>query len=192
VDEARRVAALARAHGIIVAVGHTERFNPAVRAVAEMRLTPRYIEVDRVSPMTFRSLDVGVVFDLMIHDLDIVLMMTRAALRDVYAVGVRVLGEQEDLASAWLTFADGCLANLTASRLALKTERKLRVFTESAYLSLDYAKRQGVVLSLTENREALERLRALLAEGADLSALDSTQIARVRQLELPTEDPLTL
>ncbi len=191
-DEARRVAALARAHGIIVAVGHTERFNPAVRAVAEMRLTPRYIEVDRVSPMTFRSLDVGVVFDLMIHDLDIVLMMTRAALRDVYAVGVRVLGEQEDLASAWLTFADGCLANLTASRLALKTERKLRVFTESAYLSLDYAKRQGVVLSLTENREALERLRALLAEGADLSALDSTQIARVRQLELPTEDPLTL
>ena len=190
-DDARRIAQLSREHGAVVAVGHTERFNPAVRAVAEMGLVPRYIEVDRVSPMTFRSLDVSVVFDLMIHDLDIVLMMARSPLQDVQAIGVRVIGDEEDLASARLTFEDGCVANLTASRLAFKTERKLRVFTETAYLSLDFAQRRGVVVSLPENGQALERIRARLAAGEDLTGFDYAQLARVRPLEPPAADPLT-
>lgn len=191
VTAAQGIVALARRHGALVAVGHTERFNPVVRAVADMRLIPRYIAVDRVSPMTFRSLDVGVVFDLMIHDLDIVLMLARSPLHDVQAVGVSVLGSHEDMASARLTFEDGCVASLTSSRLALKTERKLRVFTENAYLSLDYAQRSGMVLSLTENRELLDRARARLAAGEDLTALDYTQVVAARALTLPQEDALT-
>src|SRR5206468_65701 len=99
---------------------------------------------------TFRSTDVGVVFDIMIHDLDITLMMARSPLREIKAAGVAVLGEHEDVANARLEFEDGCVANLTASRLALKTERRLRVFSESAYISLNYAAKTGVVMHRTD------------------------------------------
>ena len=119
VAEARRIVDLAEQHHTLVQVGHSERFNPIVRSVSELEIQPRYIEVDRVSPMTFRSIDVGVVFDIMIHDLDIVRMLTNSELVEVQACGVAVLGRYEDVASARLTFADGCVANLTDSRLAL-------------------------------------------------------------------------
>ena len=138
-EDAALIARTAAEKGVICQVGHTERFNPAVRAVADLGLRPRFIEVDRVAPMSFRSVDVGVVFDLMIHDLDIVLMMCGSPLQDVRAVGVSVLGEHEDVANARLLFEDGCVANLTVSRLAMKTERKLRVFSDAAYITLDYA-----------------------------------------------------
>jgi predicted dehydrogenase len=96
---AHRIVETAERRGVLVQVGHTERFNPAVRAISELEITPRFIEVDRVSPMTFRSIDVGVVFDIMIHDLDITLMMARSPLREVKAVGVAVLGRHEDVAA---------------------------------------------------------------------------------------------
>ncbi len=193
--DARRLAALAAEHGTVLQVGHTERFNPAVRAVAAMGLTPRFIEVDRVSPMTFRSLDVGVVMDLMIHDLDIVLMLARSAIAKVDAVGVAVMGDKEDLADARITFASGCVANITASRVALKTERKLRLFSEAAYVSLDYQRRSGVVIRRTDNDEALRKVREQVAAGVDLSDLDYSELVNVDELsmELPPgeEDPLT-
>ncbi len=196
VAEARRLAEVADQQGAMLQVGHTERFNPAVRAVVDMRITPRFLEVDRVSPMTFRSLDVGVVMDMMIHDLDIVLTLAGGPIRRVDAAGVAVLGEHEDVANVRLVFESGCVANLTASRLALKTERKLRVFSESAYVSLDYQKRSGVVIRRdARNAEALERLRQQLAEGRDLSDLDYAQLVRVEELTMDTpegeRDPLT-
>ncbi len=163
VAAARELVDVATAHHATLQVGHTERFNPAVRAVVDMNVTPRFMEVDRVSPMTFRSLDVGVVMDMMIHDLDIVLMLADSPLVKVDAVGVAVLGEHEDVCYARLVFASGCVANLTASRLALKTERKLRVFSEIAYVSLDYQKRTGVVIRKSENAAALERVREQIA-----------------------------
>jgi predicted dehydrogenase len=190
VESARRIVELAARRGALVQVGHTERFNPVVRAAAELDIHPRYIEVDRVSPMTFRSIDVGVVFDIMIHDLDILLMMTRAAIRDVRAVGVAVLGEHEDVANARLEFADGCVANLTASRLALKTERKLRVFSENAYMSLDYAKKTGVIISRTHNAQALQEIRGQIVDGADLSDVDYTKLVDVRPIQISDEEPL--
>ncbi len=154
-NEARQLVDLAKTHGATLQVGHTERFNPAVRAVAAMGITPRFLEVNRVSPMTFRSLDVGVVMDMMIHDLDIVLMLANAPIRQVDAAGVAVMGEKEDVANARLVFETGCVANLTASRLALKTERKLRLFSESAYVSLDYQQRSGLVIRSSDNAAAL-------------------------------------
>lgn len=194
--EAQELAELARLHQTILAVGHTERFNPAVRAVAAMKIRPRFVQVDRVSPMTFRSLDVGVVMDLMIHDLDILLMLVGQPVQNVQAVGVAVLGRHEDIANARITFQDGCVANLTASRLALKTERKMRLFSEDAYVSLDYQARRGIAIRRKEeNLQVLAEVRRKLQEGADLSDLDYTRLVSIDELnmDLPDgqEDPLT-
>ena len=193
--EAKVLVDLAERLKVPVQVGHTERFNPAVRAVAAMGITPRFIEVDRISPMTFRSLDVGVVMDMMIHDLDIVLMFAGAALRRVDAAGVAVLGEYEDVVNARLVFESGCVANLTASRLALKTERKMRVFSEQAYVSLDYQKRKGVVIRRSGNEDALSRVRQQISEGVDLTELDYSQLVQVDELTMQMphgcDDPLT-
>jgi len=188
--DAAAIAALSAEHSTICQVGHTERFNPAVRAVAEMDIRPRFIEVDRVAPMSFRSVDVGVVFDLMIHDLDIVLMLCRSPLKEVHAVGVGVLSDKEDVANARLQFEDGCVANLTVSRLAMKTERKLRVFSEKVYVTLDFAKRSGMAVSTTENRASIEAVREKLAKGEDLSGLDYLALVKMQPLEMEEEEPL--
>lgn len=196
VEQAKRLADLAAECGALLQVGHTERFNPAVRAVAAMNLPARYIEVDRVSPMTFRSLDVGVVMDMMIHDLDIVLMLADAPIRKVDATGMAMLGEHEDVASARIVFENGCVASITASRLALKTHRKLRLFSESAYVSLDYQARSGAVIRRTaSNIDVLSQLREGLATGKDLTDLDWSKLVAVEELamDLPAgeQDPLT-
>lgn len=193
--EAKDLAAVASRHGALLQVGHTERFNPAVRAVAAMDLNARFIEVDRVSPMTFRSLDVGVVMDVMIHDLDIVLMLARSPIAKVDAVGVAVLSEQEDVANARITFESGCVANIAASRLALKTDRKLRLFSEFGYVSLDYQKRSGMVIRTSQNDMALQEIRLMLEQGHDLSDVDYSSLVHVEELamDLPPgeDDPLT-
>jgi len=193
VTEAKALAKLAKQHNATLQVGHTERFNPAVQAVAAMNITPRFIEVDRISPMTFRSLDVGVVMDMMIHDLDIVLMLADSPLKRVDATGVAVLSDHEDVANARLVFASGCVANLTASRLAMKTQRKLRVFSEEAYVSLDYANHSGVVIRKSDNAQALVHLREQLARGCDLADLDYSQIVHIEELNMESvdHDPLT-
>lgn len=193
--EARELADVAARCDVVLQVGHTERFNPAVRAVAAMKIPPRFIEVARISPMTFRSLDVGVVMDLMIHDLDIVLMLAQSPLDRVEAAGVSVLGKHEDIANARLVFRSGCVANITASRLALKTERKMRLFSESAYVSLDYQHRKGMILRRSANAQALEDVRRQLESGTDLSTLDYSQLVQIEELQMDVppgqEDPLT-
>ena len=196
VQQAQAVTQMAADHGALLQVGHTERFNPAIRAVNQMKITPRFVEVDRVSPMTFRSLDVGVVMDLMIHDLDIVQMLAQSKLAKVDAVGVSVLGAHEDVVNARIVFASGCVANLTASRLALKTARKLRIFSDEAYISLDYQSRKGVVVRKSPNAAALDQLREQIAQGKDLSALDYAKLVHVEPLgtnddDRASDDPLT-
>ena len=189
-SEARRIVAAAEAAGVVVQVGHSERFNPVVRALGELDVTPRFIEIDRVSPMQFRSVDVGVVFDIMIHDLDIVLMLAGSSPTDVRATGVAVLGDHEDVANARLEFADGCVANLTASRLALKTERKLRMFSETSYVSINYAKKEGVIIQLKDNAAALSEVREQLAAGADLSDVSYADLVNVQEISISDEEPL--
>ncbi len=195
VAEAKKLADTATRSKTLLQVGHTERFNPAVRAVAAMKIPPRFIEVDRVSPMTFRSLDVGVVMDMMIHDLDIVLMLVGEPIESVEAVGMAVLGEHEDVCNARLTFRSGCVAILTASRVALKTDRRLRLFSEQAYVSLDYQKRSGVALLRSANDDMLEDLRQRVRSGADLSDVNYQDLIALEKLtmDLPKgqEDPLT-
>src|SRR5688572_13543445 len=151
VGEAKQIVALARDKNAVLQVGHIERFNPAIRAMQRLDIRPRFIEVTRISPLTFRSIDVGVVLDMMIHDIDIVLMLACSPVARIDAVGVSVIGDVEDICNVRLTFENGCVANLTASRLALKTERRMRVFSHDAYVSLDYQKRYGLVARRTPN-----------------------------------------
>jgi predicted dehydrogenase len=185
-DEAQTLIDLARRTGTVVQVGHTERFNPAVLAMQKYAIAPKFIEAHRISPFTFRSADVGVVLDMMIHDLDLVLKLTGSPVQRIDAVGVNVIGQHEDICNARVAFASGCVANLTASRLAVKTERKMRVFSEQAYLSVDYGKKVGLVVTKNANLDLIQMARAHGAEDlADLAGtVDYTKLLRVEQLQI--------
>lgn len=182
----------ARQSGAAVQVGHIERFNPVVRAMSRLDVSPRFIEVIRVSPLTFRSIDVGVVLDVMIHDIDIVLNLAKSPVARIDATGVSVIGGVEDVCNARLTFENGCVANLTASRLALKTERRLRVFSNDAYVSIDYQKKYGIVARRSGNleaiRDAVARIRA--GEIEDLSDLNYQDLVQVEELQIDDAEPI--
>ena len=143
--EASQLAELAVQRQLVLQVGHVERFNPVLSAL-EARLThPRFIEAHRLSPFPNRSTDIGVVLDLMIHDLEIILHLVRSPVQTIDAVGVPVLSRREDIANARLRFENGCVANITSSRISPERMRKIRVFQEDAYLSLDYQNQTGEI-----------------------------------------------
>ena len=165
----RELVAIAEKHNAVLMVGHIERFNPVVRAMQRVEqmdvaasggIVPRFIEVSRVSPMTFRSVDVSVVMDMMIHDLDVVLMlMGGLEPSEIHASGIAVLTEHEDIASARLVFdapQGKCVANISSSRLAFKTERKTRITGENAYVSIDYGAKAGTIVKRTANEVQME------------------------------------
>lgn len=140
---ARELAELAVSQNLILQVGHVERFNPVLSALEERLHHPRFIEAHRLSPYPDRSTDIGVVLDLMIHDLEIILHLVRSPVETIDAVGVPVLSRGEDIANARLRFEDGCVANITSSRISPERMRKIRVFQEDGYLSLDYQNQTG-------------------------------------------------
>jgi predicted dehydrogenase len=190
--DAEAIAALARQKGVIVQVGHTERFNPAVQAVARLGIRPKFVETHRISPFPFRSADVGVVFDIMIHDIDILLDLVRSEPQRVDAVGVAVLGRNEDIANARVTFANGAVATMTASRLALKTERKLRAFSDKAYISVDYQKKVGVAITLDKNIDVLKLARERNIEDlTQFTAADYSKMVQVEPLLVEDRDALS-
>ncbi len=145
-----RLARLAQEHGRILQAGHLERFNPAVTALEQILTLPLFFEVHRLSMFTPRSLDIDVVLDLMIHDLDIVLSLTGNAPVEIRAAGISVLSPQVDIANARLSFANGCVANLTASRVSTEKIRKLRVFQPGEYISLDYQRQEVLRLAVSK------------------------------------------
>lgn len=142
-SEAQHLIRLAEEKNLILQVGHIERFNPVLRQLEERLNAPRFIETHRLSPFPNRSIDIGVVLDLMIHDIEIVLHLVKSPLVDVDAVGIPVLMQREDIANARLKFANGCIANLTTSRVSPEKMRKIRVFQSDCYLSLDYQDQSG-------------------------------------------------
>lgn len=159
---ANELADLAASRELILQVGHVERFNPVLSAL-EARLThPRFIEAHRLSPYPNRSTDIGVVLDLMIHDLEIILHLVRSPVKNLDAVGVPVLSRGEDIANARLRFENGCVANITSSRISPERMRKIRVFQQDAYLSLDYEKQAGEIYrregdKITRDKVQVER-----------------------------------
>ncbi len=149
-DAADRLIDAARANGRILQVGHLERFNPVIIALEQAVTLPLFFEVHRMSMFSPRSLDVDVVLDLMIHDLDIVLNLVRGELQEIRAAGVSVLSRKVDIANVRLQFSDGCVANLTASRVSTERIRKLRLFQPRQYISLDYAKQNAAEFTVRE------------------------------------------
>jgi predicted dehydrogenase len=151
VAQAQELIALARSAGRVLQVGHLERFNAVILAAEPQLRNPKFLECHRLAPFRERGTDVNVVLDLMIHDIDIVQSIVRAPLASIDAVGTPVFSEEIDIANARLRFANGCVANVTASRVSLKTERKLRIFQDDAYISMDL---QQKVLSVIRKRSA--------------------------------------
>jgi len=190
--ECAQIVSWAKQGGAVLQVGHVERFNPVMRAVAKLNLKPRFMEAIRVSPLTFRSLDVGVVLDMMIHDLDIVLHLAGSKVKKVEASGVSVLGTVEDVANVRLVFENGCVAALTGSRLALKTERKLRIVTADSYVTLDYGKKEGVVARRSPNLEAIRETAKKVRAGEiqDLSQVSFANLVKLEPLVVDNVEPL--
>ncbi|MDR2214904.1 MAG: Gfo/Idh/MocA family oxidoreductase [Nevskiaceae bacterium] len=151
VEQAARLIALAADVGRVLQVGHLERFNAAILAAEPQLRNPRFLECQRLAPFRERGTDVNVVLDLMIHDIDIVQSIVQSPLASVDAVGTPVFSEAIDIANARLRFDNGCVANVTASRVSLKTERKLRIFQDDAYMSMDL---QQKVLTVIRKRAA--------------------------------------
>jgi predicted dehydrogenase len=162
-DEADAMIAAAQASGVALAVGHTERFNPAVDVARAMLHDPRFIEVHRLGTFPERSLDIDVVFDLMIHDLDVVLSLVHSEVESIEAVGVPVLTGRVDIANARLRFANGCIANLTASRISRDRVRKIRFFQPAAYVSIDYAQQKVEMYRLVKGAGPMPSI-----EGGDM------------------------
>ncbi|MDB6077383.1 MAG: gfo/Idh/MocA family oxidoreductase, partial [Akkermansiaceae bacterium] len=145
VEDARELVEVSKRTGRILQIGHIERFNPVMRSL-EARLTkPQFIEAHRLSPFPNRSIDIGVVLDLMIHDLEIILHLVHSPVESIDAVGIPVLTRSEDIANARIRFENGCVANLTASRISPERMRKIRVFQGDCYLSLDYQEQTGQI-----------------------------------------------
>jgi len=147
--EADSLIKIAKSHKLTLQVGHIERFNSAFSATLKLIKRPKFIECHRLSPFPNRSLDVGVVLDIMIHDIDIVLGLVPSKIKKIESVGVNVLTNFEDIANARLTFTNGCVCNLTASRISDEVMRKIRIFQENTYISLDYKDAKACIYKKT-------------------------------------------
>jgi predicted dehydrogenase len=152
-ESADRLIAAAGRHGRVLQVGHLERFNPAVIALEGRVTLPLFFEIHRLSVFSPRSLDVDVILDLMIHDIDIVLSLTGAEPEEIRGAGVSILSPKVDIANVRLQFPNGCVANLTASRVSTERVRKLRLFQPQQYCSLDYARQELLIFSVGGNRQ---------------------------------------
>lgn len=177
----------AAAGNALVGVGHVERFNPAVARAMAQGIRPRFIEAHRLAPYTFRSTDVGVILDLMIHDIDLALAWTGSEVVQIDAIGGATLSPSEDIVSARLRFANGAVANLTASRLSLKPMRRFRVFGPDNYLSVDSQDRYALLVQKTEgfSQEAI----AAAAQSSDPVA-GFRSLLDVEELQLDDDEPL--
>jgi len=191
--EAREIVELAARNNVVVAVGHSERCNPVVQAMKRLDIEPMFIEANRISPYPFRSMDIGVVLDVMIHDIDIILSLAASPVSRIDAVGVNVIADHEDICNARIVFENGCIANITASRLALKTERKVRLFSSQAYLSLDYLKKEGIIIKADGNVDVVEWIRARQQEDDfDFGDVDWADMLHIEQLDIQDAEPLRL
>ncbi len=172
VAEAQELVELARQHGAVLQVGHIERFNPAFEDLRRRPLAPKLIRAQRMGPYTGRSTDVGVVLDLMIHDLDLLLGLVQAPVRSIEAVGMSVFGGHEDVASARLQFANGCIAEVTASRASPTASRQMQLWGPEGYAEVDFAARR---VTLVQPNEQVRR------HGLDPARLDPASRARIRE-----------
>jgi predicted dehydrogenase len=195
--QATELVQLAQQKHCVLQVGHVERFNPVFTYLQRVATDPRFIETHRLSPYPARSTDIGVVLDLMIHDLDVVLAFVKSPVTSVDAVGIPVLSKSEDIANARLRFANGCVANLTASRVSPEKMRKIRVFSGGAmtsYISLDYRAQEGFIYRIARDEEEESSLLKKLLHAKDSTIVSEFAGKRIVREPVPIakEEPLKL
>ena len=195
--QAAELVQLAQQNNCVLQVGHVERFNPVFNYLQRVATEPRFIEVHRLSPYPARSTDIGVVLDLMIHDLDIVLAFVKSPVTSVDAVGIPVLSRSEDIANARLRFANGCVANLTASRISPEKMRKIRVFSSGPivnYISLDYRAQEGFISRIARDGEKESSVLKKLLRAKDSTIVSEFGGKRIVREPVPIEkeEPLKL
>ena len=173
-DEADALIELAEARGLILQVGHLERFNPATIALQDIVRRPLFIEVHRLSTYTERNTDVSVVLDLMIHDIDIILNFVQAEISTIHAAGAPVICENVDIANARLEFKNGCVANVTASRVSAKNQRKFRIFQKDAYVSVDFAN-HGITVIRRDKSACNETIPGMDIQHRSFSRTDALE-----------------
>jgi predicted dehydrogenase len=190
--EAAELVEAADRSGARLMVGHIERFNPAFMAIGDMHVEPLFIECDRISPFKFRSADIGVIFDLMIHDIDLILHLAKSAVSRIDAVGVPVIGVNEDICNARFLFESGCVANVTASRVSTKSMRKIRLFSRDAYITIDTGARQALIYRKSERLtlETAKFLKSGATSLADFAGLSFPELLEIRELKLDEHEPL--
>ena len=195
--QATELCQIAQQKACVLQVGHVERFNPVFKYLESVATDPRFIETHRLSPYPARSTDIGVVLDLMIHDLDVVLAFVKSPVKSVDAVGIPVLSTSEDIANARLRFANGCVANMTVSRVSPERMRKIRVFSGGAmtsYISLDYRAQEGFIYRIARDDEEESSLLKKLLRAKDstiVSAFGGKRIVR-EPVPITKEEPLKL
>ncbi len=196
-SQATELVQLAREKHCVLQVGHVERFNPVFHYLETVATEPRFIETHRLSPFPARSTDIGVVLDLMIHDLDVVMAFVKSPVVSVEAVGIPVLSASEDIANARLHFANGCVANLTASRISPERMRKIRVFCggeRTSYISLDYRAQTGFIFRLARSDEKESSIFKKLLAAKDSTIVSEFSGKRIVREPVPIEkeEPLKL
>ena len=196
-DQAGELVQLAQKHKCVLQVGHVERFNPVFQYLDTVITHPRFIEAHRLSPYPARSTDIGVVLDLMIHDLDVVLAFVKSPVTSVDSVGISVLSKSEDIANARLRFANGCVANLTVSRVSPERMRKIRVFSggdKPSYVSLDYRAQEGTISRIARDGEEESSLLKKLLSSKDSTIVSEFAGKKIVREPVPIEkdEPLKL
>ncbi|HAE14160.1 MAG: Gfo/Idh/MocA family oxidoreductase [Chitinophagales bacterium] len=187
VREARQINDLVKEAGVKAQVGHVERFNPAFLALKDVAMKPMFIESHRLAFFNPRGTDVSVVLDLMIHDIDIILHLVRSSVKKVHASGVAVISDQPDIANARIEFDNGCVANLTASRISMKVMRKMRLFQRDAYISVDFAEKETEIFTLADTNDDDDALKIEVDTGGKFSQksirLDKPEILPVNAIQ---------
>lgn len=191
VEEGERITAMAAEAGVILQVGHIERFNPAVRVLGQYLQKPLFIESHRLGPLAPRVKDVGVVLDLMIHDLDLILSLVKSDLKMVDAVGVPIVTPREDIANARLRFDSGCIANVTVSRVTPERVRKIRFFQPNTYLSLDYLKPELQIFRKVDDPTQGVRIEHEKPELSDTEPLAAELDSFIQAVKLKTHPIVT-
>ena len=192
VSEAEELIRLSKSNNTVLQPGYVERFNPAIQAIQKLDVSLKFIECHRLSPFTFRSADISVVFDLMIHDIDIILYLSKSKVKKIDAVGVNVISNKEDIANARIQFENGCVANITASRVSFEPMRKIRLFSEDSYISLDYQKQEAMIYKKSPELT----LKSINVEDKDVSTIKDLKsfvfgdLLKIERIKMDNQEPL--
>ncbi|MBL7108197.1 MAG: Gfo/Idh/MocA family oxidoreductase [Candidatus Cloacimonetes bacterium] len=184
-NDAKKLVSLADKKNLKIQVGHIERFNPAIMALSDILISPIFIEANRIAPFTPRGSDVPVVLDLMIHDIDIILSLVKSKVKSINAVGVPILTDDIDIANAKIEFENGALANITASRISLKRERKIRFFQKDMYISLNY---QNKDVQVVKKNPEINRIMQEIMSGKQQPNI--SEMYHTQKVEIIEREPL--